>query len=181
MATTEERLAGLAQRRSRPAAPAAAGPDGTAPLPAPPRRGRRSSAAPLTRVLVTGASVSAVLAGAGFLALADQAVSATAPSAPQGAGASPTAALAGGAPTLPIQVVVVTRQVPAAAPAAAAAPVAPSAPAPQASPLGAAAPKAAVVAAPPVAAPPVAAPPAAPPVAPPPAAPPAPVTTTKPS
>ena len=168
MATTEDRLAALAQRRTRPAAPAAAGREGTRPSTALPdrtasppgrvRRGRRKSAAPLTRILVTGASVSAVLAGAGFLALADQAVSATSPSASQGAPA-PTAALAGGAPTPPVNVVVVTRHLPPAAPGAAQAAVAPTA-APTASPLGAAAPKAAVVAAPS-------------------AAPPAPVTTTK--
>ena len=145
MATTEDRLAALAQRRPRPAPPSAAAPEGTRPSPAPVRRGRRKSAAPLTRILVTGASVSAVLAGAGFLARADQAVSATSPSASQGP--APTAALAGGAPTPPVNVVVVTRPVPPAAPAAAQAAVAPS-PAPQASPLGAAAPKAAVVAAP---------------------------------
>ncbi len=72
-------------------------PRGPARRAAPVRRGRRASAAPLTRILVTGASVSAVLAGAGFLALADQAVSATSPAASQGPAAAPTVALAGGA------------------------------------------------------------------------------------
>ncbi len=116
--TTDERLALLAQRRKGPAVPATAAPEtldaATAPAAErptpgpPPRRARRKAAAPLTRIGATGVSVTAVLVGAGFLALADRAASPPAPS--QGVGVVPTAAVT--AASEPLTVVVVLRQTP---------------------------------------------------------------------
>ncbi len=155
MTTTEERLEALARRRTRPVVPSAGAPEGidhatapssgtTAPN-APARRARRKAVAPLTRIITTGASLSAVLAGAALLALADRASSA--PSSLKGV----TTAASGGVvvsmpPAPPITVIVVMRQTPSTANTtrAAAPPIAraPSA----ASPLGARAPKPAVIA-----------------------------------
>lgn len=152
--TTDERLAALAQRRTRSATPAEAAPGATGATPTtaearqpaatPPRRTRRKAAAPLTRIVTTGLSLSAVLAGAGFLALADRAASGPTPS--QDVLTAPTAP----APAPPVTVVVVMRQVPATATGtlAAAAQYVATAPAlvPQVAPLGAAPPAPAVTA-----------------------------------
>ena len=158
MTTTEERLALLAQRRNRPAGRAADAPEATSlvsdaersPTPAAPRpRARRQAVAPLTRIVVTSLSASAVLAGAGFLAFAERAAST--PTSSQGDSTRPVPEASGAAP--PVRVVVV-REAPATVVGAQPAvtdPLSGIAPpaVPQASPLGAAAPGPAVTAPPP--------------------------------
>jgi hypothetical protein len=153
--TTDERLALLAQRRQRPAVPAIATPGTTDATTAPagerrppaPQPGpvRRKTAAPLTRIVATGVSLTAVLAGAGFLALADR--PASTPTSSQDAGVEPTAAAP--AASAPITVVIVVRQVsatttgPPAAPTTQPTAISPAV-VPQTTSLGASAPAPAV-------------------------------------